>query len=85
MADASEAILFNGPDPNEEGDIYLLIKYFPTSGVEERVASFEGSENNGMAYLDGNIPKFSLFLSIKQAFTLRFHFFRYGVYYWWKV
>ncbi len=69
MADVSEAILFNGPDPHEE-DKYLLIKYFPKSGMEERVASFEGSGNNGMAYLDGNKPKSSLFLSVKKVYLL---------------
>ncbi len=84
MTDASEAILFNGPDPNEENK-YVLIKYFPKSGVEERVASFQGSVNNGMAYLDGSIPNTSLLLSIKQPFTSGFYFFRYGVYNWWKV
>ncbi len=48
----SEAILYNGMNPNNENES-LLIKYFPKTGVEEEIAQFEASKENSMIYLEG--------------------------------
>ncbi len=49
----STAILFNGPDPQDETKS-CLIRYFPKTGIEEQVAQFDRCHNNTMAYLEGN-------------------------------
>ncbi len=47
-----EAVLFNGTNPKAESENWV-IKYFPTTGVEETMPHFEASWNNSMSYLEG--------------------------------
>ncbi len=50
----SKVILFNGTNSKDENE-NLLIKYFPKTGVEEKIAQFESSKNNSMVYLNGKL------------------------------